>query len=170
MEIVNKVQSSGIISLDLADYYVKGERILLDIKEQLFMGMMLREKEFRQFIKEHDWNQYQGKFVAITCSADAIVPTWAYMLIADKLTENAGRFIFGSLETLDSLLMIESLREKLNPEDFNGARVVVKGCGELPITETAYVELTALLRPKVQSLLFGEPCSTVPIYKKPKVV
>lgn len=168
MEIVNKVQSSGIISIDLENYYPHGERKVIDLKEQLFMGMILKEKDFRQFIKEHNWEEYKNAYVSIVCSADAIVPTWAYMLVAEKLTGIAARFVYGDIKVLDTLLMIESIRNSIVPEDYEGCRVVVKGCGNLPISEAAFVELTALLKPKVQSLMFGEPCSTVPVYKKSK--
>lgn len=168
MEIVNKVASSGIITLNLEEYYTEGERIVIDIKDQLFMGLILKEKDFREFIKTHDWEQYQNKLVAITCSTDAIVPTWAYMLVATKLTGIAKDFIFGNVETLETNLIVNKLQSQINPEDFNTARVVIKGCGHIKITDAAYVAITKLLVPHVQSLMFGEPCSTVPVFKKAK--
>jgi hypothetical protein len=166
-EIVNRVASSPLISLNLEDYYPQGERVLYDLKDNLFQGMILREKDFREFVKNHDWSQYEGKYVAITCTADAIVPTWAYMLLASKIEPIAKNVVFGDLKSLEEQLMKGAI-EEINPEEFRGAKVVVKGCGDLPIGEFAYVELTKKLRPVVSSLMFGEPCSTVPIYKKPR--
>ncbi len=166
--IVNRVASSKLISLNLEDYYPKGERMQYDLKNNLFQGMILKETDFRESIRIHDWQQYEGKLVAVTCSADAIIPTWAYMLIASRLVSFANEIIFGNLQTLEDHLMKKAI-EGINPEDFRDAKVVVKGCGDLPITESAYVELTKKLTPVVSTLMFGEPCSTVPIYKKPKI-
>lgn len=163
--LVNKVAQSGILTFNLEDYYHAGERIALDIKDQLFMGLILKEKDYRDWIKTHDWAQYQNKNVAITCSADAIIPTWAYMLIASKLSGIAHHFIFGSLEQLESSLFQQALA-KVNLEDFLDKRVVVKGCGDKNVPTSAYVEISRLLLPVVKSLMFGEPCSTVPVYKK----
>ena len=166
-EIVNRVASSPLISLNLEDYYPQGERVLYDLKDNLFQGMILKEKDFREFVKNHDWSQYEGKYVAITCTADAIVPTWAYMLLASKIEPIAKNVVFGDLKSLEEQLMKGAIDE-INPEEFRDTKVVVKGCGDLPIGEFAYVELTKKLRPVVSSLMFGEPCSTVPIYKRPK--
>lgn len=166
-EIINKVAGSGIITIDLETFYPKGERRLIDIKDQLFHGLILKEKDFRDFIKTHNWAQYKDCFVAVTCSADAIIPTWAYMLLTLALQPYAKKVVFGDLEKLETVLMNESL-QTINPEDYTDARVVVKGCGELPVPVNAYVELTARLQPVVKSLMYGEPCSTVPLYKKPK--
>lgn len=164
-EIVNKVSQSGLITIDLEEYYPKGERVLLDIKDILFQGQILREKDFREFIKNEDWNKYQDKYVAIICSADAIVATWAYMLLASHLEPIAKKVIFGNLEVLETILFAEQI-SKIKTENFENARVVIKGCGNLPVPKSAYVELTSLLRPIVKSIMYGEPCSTVPIYKK----
>lgn len=166
-EIVNKVANSGLITIDLEECYPKGERKLIDIKDQLFQGLILKEKDFREFIKNHDWQQYKDSYVAITCSADAIVPTWAYMLLALALQPYAKKIVFGDLEKLETVLFTEAL-QKLNPGDYKDARVVVKGCGSLPVPVNAFVQLTAMLQPQVKSLMYGEPCSTVPLYKKPK--
>ncbi|KAA6440038.1 DUF2480 family protein [Dyadobacter flavalbus] len=166
-EIVNRVAVSGIVSLDLEELYHPGERILYDIKDNLWQGMILREKDFREFLKSHDWAQYQGKNVAIICSEDAIVPTWAYMLLAVQLEPYANAVVFGDLDALESKLFADAIH-KLNPEEFAGKRVVVKGCSKVSVPVSAYVEISTLLKPVVQSLMFGEPCSTVPIYKKPK--
>ncbi|MGB3589185.1 MAG: DUF2480 family protein [Tunicatimonas sp.] len=166
-EIVNRVANSSLITFDLEEYYPLGERVVYDIKDNLFQEMILREKDFRLFVKEHDWSQYQDKQVALTCSIDAIVPTWAYMLLATKLEPYAQRVIFGSLETLEAALFQEAL-SKIDPTEFQNAKVVVKGCGNLPVPTFAYVEITRLLRPHASTIMYGEPCSTVPLYKRPK--
>jgi hypothetical protein len=164
-EIINKVAQSGLITVDLEEYYQPGERVLLDIKDKLFQGMILREKDFRDFIKNEDWEKYRDKYVAVTCSADAIVPTWAYMLLSVQLEPVAKKIVFGDLETLETILYHEKLKE-LDLEKFRDARIVIKGCGNLPVPKSAYVELTRLLRPVAKSIMYGEPCSTVPLYKR----
>lgn len=166
-EIINRVASSPLVTFDLEDYYPQGERVVYDVKDNLFQEMILREKDFRAFVKEHDWTQYQDQYVALTCSVDAIVPTWAYMLLATKLEPYARRVIYGSQETLESILFQEAL-SRVNPADFQDAKVVVKGCGKYPVSAFAYVEITRLLRPYAGSIMYGEPCSTVPLYKRPK--
>lgn len=166
-QLVNKVAQSGIISIDLEEFYPAGERILFDIKDLLFQELILKEKDFREFIKNEDWSKFKDKYVAITCSADAIVPTWAYMLLATQLEPFAKKVVFGNLEVLETALYDEIL-SKLNPNDYKDARVVIKGCGSLPVPIAAYVELTRILRPHVKSIMYGEPCSTVPLYKKAK--
>lgn len=166
-EIVNRVATSGIESLDLEELYHAGERVVYDIKENLYMGMILKEKDFRDFLKGHDWSQYQGKNVAVVCSEDAIVPTWAYMLLAIQLEPYANKVVFGDLETLESSLFSDAI-SKIDPEEYRGKRVVVKGCSKYPVPISAYMDITTLLKPVAQSLMFGEPCSTVPLYKKPK--
>ncbi len=167
MEIINKVAQSGIVTLDLEELYPEGERFLLDIKNQLFQGLILREKDFREFVKNENWSSYAGKYVAITCSADAIVPTWAYMLIAIQLEPFAKKVVFGNLETLETILYNEVLT-KLNINDYKDARIVIKGCSRLPVPLAAYVEATRLLTPVAKSIMYGEPCSTVPLFKKAK--
>jgi hypothetical protein len=163
--IINKVANSGLITFDLEDLYHRGERVVYDLKDNLFMGMILKEKDFREFLKNHDWTQYAGKNIAITCSEDAIVPTWAYMLLTLKLQPVANLVVFGTLEELENKLFFDALN-KVDVETFRGARVVVKGCSKVPVPTAAYVEITRLLQPVVQSLMFGEPCSTVPLYKR----
>jgi hypothetical protein len=162
---VNKVAASGLITFNLEDYLNQGERVVYDIKDNLFHGLMLREKDFREFIKTHDWTAYNGKNVAITCSADAIVPTWAYMLLANKMKPYANEVVFGSLETLEAVLFTKALA-KIDLNAFAGERVVVKGCADIDLPVAAYVEITNLLTPVVKSIMYGEPCSTVPIYKR----
>lgn len=166
-EIINRVAKSPIVTLDLGEYYIEGKRVLLDIKEQLFQGMILREKDFRAFVKEHDWQQYEGQLVAVTCSVDAIVPVWAYMLLTTKLAPIAKEVVFGDLQALE-LSIFQRAISTIDIEDFRDRPVVVKGCGDKPIPESAYVEVSRLLQPVVKTLMYGEPCSTVPIYKQPK--
>ena len=162
--IINRVASSGLVTINLEDYYVEGERVVFDIKDYLFEEFLLREKDFREFVKTNDWSKYKDKLVCITCSNDAIVATWAFMIVAAAMQPFAKKIIFSSLETLETILFAEAL-SKLNIEDFRDLRVVIKGCGDKPVPAAAYVELTRLLQPVAKSIMYGEPCSTVPVYK-----
>ena len=164
-EIVNRVANSGLISLDLEELYPQGERVFYDLKDNLFMGQILKEKDFRTFLKEHDWSAYQDKYVAVGCTEDAIVPTWAYMLLGLKLAPYAKDVIFGNLEELETKIMQEVI-DQLPLDSYQDARVVVKGCSKIAIPTAAYVAISVKLQPVVKSLMFGEPCSTVPLYKK----
>jgi hypothetical protein len=166
-EFVNRVAQSALQTINLEEFIHPGERVVYDIKENLFMGLMLREKDFREFIKTNDWSQYQNKNVAMICSADAIVPTWAYMLLAVKLQPFVHKYVFGNLEALEQELFQEAI-EKLNAEDYRDAKLVIKGCGNIPVPTYAYVKIMEKLLPVATSIMYGEPCSTVPIYKKPK--
>ncbi len=163
--IINRVTNSGLVSLDLEDFYHSGDRVVYDLKDNLFMGLILKEKDFREFLKTHDWTQYSGKNVAITCTEDAIIPTWAYMLVALHLESHAHLFVFGGLEDLERKLYEEAI-SKINFAEYEGKRVVVKGCSKVMVPTATYVEISRRLKPYVQSLMFGEPCSTVPLYKK----
>ncbi len=163
---VNKVQESGLITLDLEQFYPKAPIKVFDLKGYLFMELILKEKDFRAALLTTDWTVYQGAAVAITCSADAIVPMWAYMLIASYLQPVAEEIVFGTEKELVNSLMLKSL-EQFDAAEYTDKRVVVKGCGDTPIPETAYVSITNKLRPFVKSIMYGEPCSTVPIFKKP---
>ena len=165
--IVNRVSNSGLISLDLEDFYHTGERVVYDLKDNLYMGLILREKDFRDFLKTHDWTAYADKNVAITCTEDAIVPTWAYMLLAIQLEPFANMVVFGTLEDLERKLYEEAIA-RIDFTEYIGAKVVVKGCSKVHVPTAAYVEITRRLKPFAQSIMFGEPCSTVPLYKKPK--
>lgn len=166
-EIVNKVALAGIITLDLEELYPPGQREVFDIAPLLWEGIALKEKDFRAFLKEHDWSAYAGRFVAVHCSADAIIPTWAYMLAATYLQPHAAFVTQGDAEQLERAIFTRFVQQ-LDVGPFQGARVVVKGCSKLPVPLNAYVELSAKLLPVVKSLMFGEPCSTVPLYKAPK--
>lgn len=167
-EFVNRVASSGLVTLNLEEFIHPGERVVYDIKDNLFHGLLLREKDFREFLKTHDWAQYAGKNVAIICSTDAIVPTWAYMLLATKLQPYAHRYVFGDVAALEQALFQDALAA-IEPEAYRDAKVVVKGCGQLPVPTSAYVEVMHRLLPVVASVMYGEPCSTVPLYKRPKL-
>lgn len=161
----NKVANSGLVTLNLEDYFNKGERVVLDIKPWLFMEMILKEKDFRDFVKQHEWTQYAGKNVALICSADAIIPTWAYMLIAVHIEPFASRYVFGNLEILDTVLYQDALA-KVNYDELKDLRVIVKGCSDVPVPVSAYVEITHKLAPLAKSIMYGEACSNVPIYKR----
>ena len=162
---VNKVAESGIITLDLEEFYPKEETAVFDMKDHLFMGLILKEKDFRETMKSLDIESYKGKNIALTCSADAVIPVWAYMLVVGYLQPIAKEIIFGDAEFLHKTLFLKNI-SKINIADYEDKRVVIKGCGELPITEAAYVAVTGLLRPVAKSIMYGEPCSTVPIFKK----
>ncbi len=166
-EIINKVSQSGLITIDLEEFYPPGARVIFDIKGLLFQELILREKDLREFVKQEDWSKYKDKYVALVCSADAVIPTWAYMLITTQLEPFAKRVVFGDLETLETILYNEIL-SKIAISDYKDARVVIKGCGNLPVPKSAYVQITSLLRPVAKSIMYGEPCSTVPLYKQPK--
>jgi len=164
--LVNKVAESGLISFDLEEYYPKGTIKVFDLKEYLFMGLILKEKDFRAALQTTDWEQYKDAHVAITCSADAIIPMWAYMLVASHLQPFALTVVFGDEKKLISTILLKNLAT-VKGEEYMDKRVVVKGCGDVDIPETAYVEITNKLRPFAKSIMYGEPCSTVPIYKRP---
>lgn len=166
-EIVNKVANSGIITINLEDFLTPGERVVFDIKPLLFQELILREKDFREFIKNNDWSVYKDKLVALTSTADAIVPTWAFMLLSLALEPYAKKIVFGSLNDLETILFSERL-SSLNVNEFKDARVVIKGCGDQAIPVNAYVQIASLLKPVAKSIMYGEPCSTVPLYKAPK--
>ncbi|GJM28523.1 MAG: hypothetical protein DHS20C17_11580 [Cyclobacteriaceae bacterium] len=165
--IVNRVAQSTLITLDLEKMFDTGPRTVLDIKDQLFQGMILKEKDFRDFLKKQDWSVYQGHNVAILCSVDAIVPTWAYMLLAIHLAPYVNHLVFGDLKELDRSLFQKAL-SNMDLEEYQDAKVVIKGCGKLPIPESAFVEVVRLLQGVAGSIMYGEPCSTVPLYKKPR--
>jgi Protein of unknown function (DUF2480) len=164
---VNKVEESGIITLDLEAFYPKEETAVFDMKDHLFMGLILKEKDFRETMKSLDITPYKEKNIALTCSADAVIPVWAYMLAVSYLQPVASAIIFGDADFLHKTLFLQNISQ-INIADYEDKRVVIKGCGELPITEGAYVAITNLLRPVAKSIMYGEPCSTVPIYKKPR--
>jgi hypothetical protein len=161
---VNKVAESGIVTLDLETWYPRGETVVFDLKGFLFMEMILKEKDLREAFKALDWSVYQDKYVALTCSVDAIIPVWAWMLAASYLQPYAKEIVMGDEKELHRAIFLKNL-QAINVTDFIGKRVVVKGCGETPIGDFAYMEITKMLRPVAQSIMYGEPCSTVPVFK-----
>ena len=165
--IINRVASSALVTFDLESYYQSGERVVIDLKAQLFQELILKEKDFRQYIKSHSWGEYRDKYVAITCTADAIVPTWAFMLVAVALQPYARHVTIGSLEDLEVDLYRSALQQ-VDWNFFSNAKVVVKGCSKIRVPLAAYVEATTKLSAVAASLMFGEPCSTVPLYKRSK--
>ncbi|HEX9514450.1 MAG TPA: DUF2480 family protein [Puia sp.] len=166
-EIINKVAQSALITLDLEEYYPKEEIVLFDLKPLLFREMILREKEFRAALQDTDWTQYQDKIVAVTCTTDAIIPLWAYMLVAVYLQPLAKDIILGDEQRALQQTFLGKIAA-IDIQEFADKRVVVKGCGDLPVGAFAYMEITRRLRPVVKSIMYGEPCSTVPVYKKPQ--
>lgn len=166
-EIVNKVAESGLIPMDLAEFKPKVEISEIDISAQLWQGLILKEKDFRLWIKEHDWNQYTNQAVYIHCSVDAIVPTWAYMLVASQLEGIAADFLVGSKIDLEKKLIRNSILE-LNPTNYIDGKIIIKGCSDISSPDFAMVELIHFLKPLAKSIMYGEPCSTVPIYKRKK--
>lgn len=164
-KFINKVEESGIVTIDLEMFYPREEIVIFDLKDFLFMGLILKEKDFREALKNIDWSNYSEKNVAITCSADAVIPMWAYMLLASYLQPVSKEVIFGDKDFMLRSLFLKNL-SKIELKEFAEKRVVIKGCGDKNISENAYVEITRLLRPIVKSIMYGEPCSTVPIYKR----
>jgi len=162
---INKVAESGLISLDLAQYIPNNEIVVFDIKPYLFMELILKEKDFRASLSSIDWTQFENKIVGIFCSTDAIIPMWANMLIVVNLSPFAKAIYFGDENKTRELVLLEEI-QKIDANTFIDQRVVVKGCGDTPIGESAFIAITQKLRPVVKSIMYGEPCSTVPVYKK----
>ncbi|HEX4875036.1 MAG TPA: DUF2480 family protein [Chitinophagaceae bacterium] len=165
---VNKVAESGLITLDLEKFFPKGETAIFDLKDHLFMGLILKEKDFREALKSLDWSAYKDKNVALTCSADAIIPVWAWMLAVSYLQPIAKEIVMGDEKELHKTLYLKNI-DAIDINEFADQRVVIKGCGDTPIADYVYMEITKRLRPVVKSIMYGEPCSTVPVYKRPTV-
>ena len=166
-EIINRVANSKLVTFDLEDYYPKGNRILFDIKDWLLEGLVLREKTFREAAKTHDWSQYQDSYVALTCSTDAIIPGWAYMLLTTYLSPYTKKVVVGGLETLESILYTEVITD-LDVSGYRDQPVIVKGCSKKPVPQNAYIQIIEKLQPVAKSIMYGEACSSVPLYKQPK--
>ncbi|MCE7055618.1 DUF2480 family protein [Algoriphagus sp. AGSA1] len=166
-EIINRVASSPIITINLEESYPREERVIFDIKPFLFQELILREKDFRAALKDIDWSQYENKWVAITCSADAIVPNWAFMLVATYLDSIALGYAIGDLKELE-VMIAEKCLKNLDLDSFTDRPVVVKGCSDFPIPLFAYGKIISLVQSRAKSIMYGEPCSTVPLYKKQK--
>lgn len=166
--LINRVAASGLITLNLEDFFPEGEVAVFDLKDYLFMELILKEKDFRKALKELDWSQYADKHLLITCSTDAIIPIWAYMLVTVYATPVAKSIFQGAVEEFYKNAFINTL-DKLDISQYENQLVVIKGCSGKPVPTAAYVELTRRLQPVAKSIMFGEPCSTVPLYKKPRV-
>jgi hypothetical protein len=164
-EIVNRVAASGLVTIDLEEYYPKEEILLFDLAPYLFKGLILKEKEFRQALTTTDWSQYQNKYIAVTCTTDAIIPMWAYMLVSTYLQPIAKDVLFANKEELTTLLMVKNIND-INAEQYAGARIIVKGCGDIQIPQAAYLAITNKLMPFAKSIMYGEACSNIPVYKK----
>ena len=163
--IVNRVDASSLITLNLEDFYPKEVRKVFDIKDYLFRGLIIKEKEFREALKNTNWQEYGNAHVAVYCSTDAIIPVWAYMLIATYLQPVSASIVLGNQEKLVETILLKNI-SAIDPIIYKDKRVVIKGCGDVYIPESAYLEITALLLPHVKSIMYGEPCSTVPVYKR----
>jgi hypothetical protein len=167
--IVNKVAESSLINIDLEEFYPKEEKAVFDLKDYLFKGLVLKEKDFREALKQLDWSHYKGKNVAVTCTADAIVPMWAYMLVGVYLSQVANHYIFGNEKELDDFLFNSAIN-KIDIEQYRDQRIIIKGCSDKPVPTSAFVEIIRRLTPVAKSLMYGEACSNVPLFKKNKVV
>ncbi|MEM6643806.1 MAG: DUF2480 family protein [Bacteroidota bacterium] len=165
-EIVNRVAKSPLVSIDLEEYLDKGEQVIFDLADVLFQGMILREKDFRQFVKENDWAVYRGKNVGLVCTAEAIVPTWSYMLLATSIGPYANLVTYGDEGEIEKVLIDHAIEKLILENDLDGKKVVIKGCSNLNNTEYANTRIAQKLFPIVSRLMYGEPCSVVPIYKK----
>ncbi len=164
---VNKVAASGIVTISPEAYLPTTDIVEFDLKEYLFMGLILKEKEFREQLKHLDTAEFTNKTVAVSCSTDAIIPMWAYMLVASLLQPVSLAVMFGSKEAVKEKLMLDAIAN-IDVNQYQDAKIVIKGCGDEPIEPSVYTALTAKLRPVARSIMYGEPCSTVPVFKKPK--
>lgn len=164
-EIVNKVAQSKLITFNLEDYYPKGERMVLDIKDWLYEGFILKEKEFRAFVDAHDWSQYKDAYVAMYCSTDAIIPGWAYLLLSVKLSGIAKKAVQGSLVDLETSIY-QSVIENIDISEYQDRLIIIKGCSKKPVPANAYLFLAERLKPVAKSIMYGEACSSVPLYKR----
>lgn len=167
--LVNRVAQSSLITLNLEEYFPEAETVAFDLKDYLYMELILKEKDFRAALKEHDWSQYQDKVLLVYCSTDAIIPVWAYMLVTAYAEPYAADVFQGDEKTYYAAAFARVLNE-LDAEQYEQKRIVIKGCSDKPVPPSAYVELTRKLRPYAQSIMYGEPCSTVPIFKRPRVL
>jgi hypothetical protein len=166
-EIKNKVASSKLVTIDLEDYYPEGKRILFDIKQWLFHELILKEKDFRESLDQFDWSTLKDTYVALTCSADAIIPSWAYLLITTKAAPFAKKIVVGDLSLLETTIYQEIIQD-FEIENIKGKPVIIKGCANKPIPPSAYTQLIEKILPLANSVMYGEACSTVPLFRKPK--
>ncbi len=165
--LVNRVAASGLITINLEDFFPTEEVVIFDIKDYLYMELMLKEKDFRATLKAHNWKQYEGKHLLVYCSTDAIVPVWAFMLVTAYATPYATSIFNGEATSFYQQAFYNALAN-FDGAQYEAKRIVIKGCSNKPVPVSAYVELTRLLQPYAQSIMYGEPCSTVPIFKRPR--
>ena len=166
-EIINRIANSNLTTIDLEDFYPKGNRIVFDIKGWLYEELILREKDFRESVKNHDWSQYQDSYVALTCSSDAIIPSWAYLLLTVELTPFAKQVVVGDLPLLETVIY-QDIINQIDISEYKDKPIIIKGCANKPIPPSAYTLLIQKVKPVAKSVMFGEACSTVPLYKKKK--
>lgn len=166
-EIVNRVAKSPLINIDLEEFYPEGKRVLFDIKDWLFEGIILKEKDFREHVKNHDWSQYQDQYVALTCSEDAIIPSWAYLLLSTELTPYAKKIVVGNLELLETTIF-QQVIQNLDISEYENRPIIIKGCADKPIPPSAFSFLIDRIQPIAKNIMYGEACSTVPLYKRKK--
>ena len=164
-EIINRVANSKLVVIDLEDYYPKGQRTVFDIKDWLFQELVLREKDFRNYVKQHDWTQYQDHYVAMTCSSDAIIPGWAFMLLTIHLEPSAKNIVVGSLEDLETSIYHDII-QNLETDAYIDEMLIIKGCAHKPVPPNAYIMLSQKLKPIAKSIMYGEACSSVPLFKR----
>lgn len=164
-EIRNRVKESGLISMDLADFIPRVQTTEIDLAEQLWQGLALKEKDFRNWISEHDWTQYKDKAVNVTCSADAIIPTWAFMLVSSKLEQEGAFSVVGDHTTLQNALIKDRI-DKMDTDQYIDGRIIIKGCADVKDPSYIMSELLKKLQPVAKSIMYGEPCSTVPLFKR----
>ncbi len=164
-EIINRVSNSKLINIDLEDFYPEGKRVLFDIKDWLFEGIILKEKDFREYVANHDWSQYQDAYVALTCSEDAIIPSWAYLLLSSELSPYAKKVVVGNLELLETVLF-QAVISTIDISEFQDKPIIIKGCANKPIPASAFSFLIERIQPIAKNIMYGEACSTVPLYKK----
>ncbi len=166
-EIVNRVAKSPLINIDLEEFYPNGKRVLFDIKDWLFEGIILKEKDFREHVKNHDWSQYQDSYVALSCSEDAIIPSWAYLLLSTELTPYVNKVVVGNLELLETVIFQEVI-QGLDISEYENKPIIIKGCADKPIPPSAFSFLIDRIQPVAKNIMYGEACSTVPLYKRKK--
>ncbi|MFK7781522.1 DUF2480 family protein [Psychroserpens sp.] len=166
-DIINRVAQSQLVVIDLEDFYPQGKRVQFDIKDWLYEGFVLREKEFRQQVKNHDWSQYQNQYVALMCSTDAIIPAWAYILITIELASYSKKTIIGDLNILETSIY-QDIVSDLDLGLYQDKPIIIKGCSHKPVPDNAYVLLSEVLQPVAKSIMYGEACSSVPLFKKKK--
>tara|TARA_R110002073_G_scaffold89852_1_gene212386 strand:- start:11425 stop:11934 length:510 start_codon:yes stop_codon:yes gene_type:complete len=166
-EIINRIANSKLINIDLEEFYPEGKRVLFDIKNWLFQGIILKEKDFREHVANHNWSQYQDAYVALTCSEDAIIPSWAYLLLSSELVPFAKKVVIGNLELLETVLF-QDVIQNIDTSDFTDKPIIIKGCADKPIPPSAFSMLIEKIQPIAKTIMYGEACSTVPLFKKKK--